>query len=106
MGRRRMSKPLIPEIVSKKDAPVFDAMWNFLMIGGQKGSFDELSKLVHNLIDMTMQKTAGQRKNKKHDIDWTEELAPTLWGIIIEATAYVLDEEGKRNGIPEEAPQA
>lgn len=96
---------MIPDVVSKKDAPVMDTMWCFLQIGGQKGSFEQLSEAVHNLISMTTQKTSGQRSNKKHDVDWVE-MKPTLWAIIIEATAYVLDEEGKRNGISEKAPQA
>jgi len=96
---------MMPDVVSKKDAPVMDTMWRFLQIGGQKGSFEQLSEEVHNLIAMTTQKTAGQKSDKKHDVDWVE-LSPTLWAIIIEATAYVLDEEGKKRGISEEAPQA
>lgn len=94
-----MTKNPLPVVVSKKDAPVFDAMWAFLMIGGQKGDFKSLSESVHDLIAMTTQKTAGQRKTKKNYIDW-QELSPTLWSIIIEATAYVLDEEGRRNDDP------
>ena len=96
---------MMPDVVSKKNAPIMDTMWKFLQIGGQKGSFEHLSEAVHNLIAMTTQKTAGQRDSKKHDVDWVE-LNPTLWSIIIEATAYVLDEEGKRHGILEKAPKA
>ena len=96
---------MMPDVVSKKDAPVMDTMWRFLQIGGQKGSFEQLSEAVHNLISITTQKTARQKSDKKHDVDWVE-LSPTLWAIIIEATAYVLDEEGKKRGISEEAPQA
>lgn len=29
---------MIPDVVSKKDAPVMDTMWCFLQIGGQKAS--------------------------------------------------------------------
>lgn len=92
-GGMNVMDSLAPQIVSKKDKPVFDLMWHFLMKGGQKGDFSELSARVHDLIRMTMQKDAGQRGK---GIDWNE-LAPTLWSIVIEATAYVLDEEGKQN---------
>lgn len=68
-----------------------DTMWSFLMDKGQKANIPQLKENVYNLIGMTTQKTAGQRK-AKNDIDW-EELSPTVWSIVIEATALVLSGE-------------
>lgn len=65
-----------------------DTMWSFLMDHGQKANIPALKEYVYDLIGMATQKTAGQRK-AKHDIDW-DELAPTVWSIVIEATALVL----------------
>lgn len=66
-----------------------DVMWKFLMDKGQKANIPALKEYVYNLIQMTTQKTAGQRKEAKKDIPW-EELDMTLMSIVIEATALVL----------------
>lgn len=65
-----------------------DTMWTFLMDYGQEADIQSLKEYVYDLIGMTTQKTAGQRKTKK-DINWVE-LEPTLMVIVIEATCLVL----------------
>lgn len=70
-----------------------DTMWTFLMDGGQRANVPALKGYVYDLIQMTTQKTAGQRRTVKHDIDWEGELDMTLWSIICEATALVLSGE-------------
>lgn len=42
-----------------------DVMWSFLMDKGQKENIPELKASVYRLIQMTTQKTAGQR-GKRH----------------------------------------
>lgn len=64
-------------------------MWKFLMDKGQKENIPALKEYVYDLIKMTKQKTAGQRKETKNDISW-DELDMTLMSIVIEATALVL----------------
>lgn len=64
-------------------------MWKFLMDKGQKENIPVLKEYVFDLIEMTTQKTAGQRKETKNDISW-DELDMTLMSIVIEATALVL----------------
>lgn len=64
-------------------------MWKFLMDKGQKENIPALKEYVYDLIKMTTQKTAGQRKETKNDISW-DELDMTLMSIVIEATALVL----------------
>ncbi len=71
-------------------------MWHFLMDGGQKANIPALKEYVYDLIGMTTQKTAGQRKEVKKDIDW-DNLNMTLMSIVIEATALVLS--GKLDSI-------
>lgn len=65
------------------------SMWQFLMDKGQKENIPALKGYVYDLIGMTTQKTAGQRKETKKDINW-DELDMTLMSIVIEATALVL----------------
>ena len=65
-----------------------DTMWKFLMDGGQESNIPALKEYVYDLIQMTTQKTAGQRKTKDH-INW-DELDMTIMSIVIEATALVL----------------
>ena len=76
-----------------------DTMWTFLMTYGQEANIPALKEYVYDLIGMTTQKTAGQRKKVKHDINW-DGLNMTLWGIVIEATALVLS--GKLDGLNKE----
>ena len=66
-----------------------DTMWKFLMDKGQKENIPALKEYVYDLIEMTTQKTAGQRSKTKNDINW-DELDMTLMSIVIEATALVL----------------
>ena len=73
-----------------------DTMWRFLMDKGQKANPEALKEAVHDLITMTTQKNAGQRKAKK-DIDW-DSLDMTLMAIVIEATALILSGELDKEG--------
>jgi hypothetical protein len=67
-----------------------DLMWKFLMDKGQKENIPELKAAVYRLIQMTTQKTAGQKQYAKAThIPW-ETLDMELMRIVIEATALVL----------------
>ena len=67
-----------------------DMMWRFLMDKGQKENIPELKESVYRLIQMTTQKTAGQRNDKNETrIPW-ETLDMEIMRIVIEATALVL----------------
>ena len=66
-----------------------DLMWRFLMDKGQKENIPELKASVYRLIQMTTQKTAGQRKRQATHIDW-DSLDMEIMRIVIEATALVL----------------
>ena len=70
---------------------VKDTMWHFLIDGGQIANVKALKEAVYDLIGMTTQKNAGQRKAKK-DIDW-DNLDMTMMTIVIESTALVLSGE-------------
>ena len=65
-----------------------DTMWKFLMDYGQEADIQGLKESVYDLIGMTTQKTAGQRKGK-NDIPW-DEVDMTLMTIVIQATGLVL----------------
>lgn len=69
-----------------------EPMWQMFMTFGQKANTDQLKSYVYDLIQMSTQKTAGQRADKKKDLDF-KDLDMTLWGIVIEATALVLSGE-------------
>lgn len=71
-----------------------DAMWEFLMYGGQKANIPALEGYVHDLIQMTTQKDAGQR-GTKGNISW-DDLEMVMFGIVCEATALVLSGELER----------
>lgn len=80
-----------------------DTMWHFLIDEGQKANIEALKEAVYDLIGMTTQKNAGQRKAKK-DIDW-DNLDMTMMTIVIEATALVLSgklDEKEEKQIPKE----
>ena len=67
-----------------------DLMWSFLMDRGQKGNIPALKEAVYRLIQITTQKTAGQRKKQASThISW-DTLDMDLMRIVIEATALVL----------------
>lgn len=59
------------------------------MTYGQKSDVQTLKEYVYDLIKMTTQKTAGQRKTVRNDISW-DDLEMTLMCIVIEATCLVL----------------
>lgn len=67
------------------------AMWSMYMMGEhQKPNIPMLKELVHELIHMSTQKTAGQRKRYvKSDIDFSN-LNRVIMGICCEATTLVL----------------
>lgn len=71
----------------KRDS--FDAMWSFLMLGGQKTNIPTLKEHYEILQRALLQKTAGQRKNLPHDVDW-KELDAVINVIVIEAMALYL----------------
>lgn len=73
----------------------FDMMWSFLMMGGQKADYPALKEACMDLRQMMMQKTAGQRKDMKKDLLWTE-LEQVMRCIVIEAMALVLSGEWER----------
>ncbi len=75
------------------------AMWSFLQPGnGQKADIGLLKEAVHELCQMTMQKTAGQSrpsgkgKYKEKDISW-DNLERVKFTIICEAALLVLSGE-------------
>lgn len=78
-----------------------DTMWKFLMDKGQKENIPELKEAVYRLIQMTTQKTAGQRNISTH-ISW-ETLDMEIMRIVIEATALVLS--GRLDELEEEGEQ-
>lgn len=64
-----------------------DLMWKCLMDKGQKENIPELKASVYRLIQMTTQKTAGQRKGTH--ISW-DTLDMEIMRVVIEVTALVL----------------
>lgn len=98
-GRWRKERSrMISEIRVEND--MFDTMWAFLQMGNQKANYPALKSACMELRQMMMQKTAGQRKDKKKDISF-DNLARVKNEIIIEAMALVLSgeyEEGEGNG--------
>ncbi|MEE0433874.1 MAG: hypothetical protein UDB11_00510 [Peptococcaceae bacterium] len=70
----------------------FDMMWRFMEMGGQRANYPALKEACLRLRQMMMQKTAGQRKDRKSDIPW-EELETTVKIITVEAMALVLSGE-------------
>ena len=74
--------------------------WAFLQHGSvAKPNITALKEAVSDLCRMTMQKTAGQRKNKKNDLSW-DNLERVKFTIIAEATLLYLS--GKLNELEEE----
>lgn len=78
------------------------SMWAAFQAGGQQADISILKELVGQWLQMTTQKTAGQRKDKKDDVSW-DNLERVKMGILCEAVALVLsgklDElEDKENG--------
>ena len=67
----------------------FDVMWSFLQKGGMKSNIPCLKEHCMMLRQMMMQKTAGQRDNKKNDIPF-EHFDTIKNNIVIEAMALVL----------------
>lgn len=67
----------------------FDTMWRFLQMGGMKSNIPSLKEHCMMLRQMLMQKTAGQRKDKKSDIPF-EHLDTIKNVIVVEAMALVL----------------
>lgn len=65
------------------------AMWNFLHMGGQKVNIPALKENCELLQRAMMQKTAGQRSNKRTDVDFRE-LDAIINGVVIETMALYL----------------
>ena len=63
------------------------SMWAMLQRGGQKSNIPLLRELVGQWVQMTTQKTAGQRGGK--DLSW-DNLDRVKMGILCEAVALVL----------------
>lgn len=67
-----------------------DTMWAMFWKGNQEADLDALEDSVKRLIRMTTQKNAGQRGDATC-IDW-KSLDMEFMRIVMEATAFVLDE--------------
>lgn len=68
---------------------MIDHMWSFLQISGLKSNYPALKSACMELRQMMMQKTAGQRKDRPHDIPF-DNLERVKATIIVEAMALVL----------------
>ena len=66
------------------------AMWAMLQKGGQRADISQLKKFVDQWVQMTTQKTAGQRGAR--DLSW-DNLERIKMGILCEAVALVLSGE-------------
>lgn len=64
------------------------SMWAAFKAGGQTANIKQLKELVGEWIQMVMQKTAGQRANKK-DLSF-DNVERVKMGILCEAVALVL----------------
>lgn len=65
-------------------------MWAVFQTGGQQADIPLLKELVGQWIQMTTQKTAGQRQCKRpEDLSW-DNLERVKMGILCEAVALVL----------------
>lgn len=71
---------------------MFDTMWAFLQMGGQKANYPVLKEYCLDLRQLMTQKTAGQAKYKKGNLPF-ENLERIKNGIVIEAMALVLSGE-------------
>lgn len=77
--------------IINKDNFYIDTMWSFLQLGGQKGNPVKFRESVEDLIQMMTQKTAGQRENKRYDLNFND-LNMVMQVICMEAICLVLDE--------------
>lgn len=68
---------------------MLDTMWSFMQMGGLKSNYPALKEACMELRQMMMQKTAGQRKDRPHDIPF-DNLERVKATIIVEAMALVL----------------
>lgn len=67
-----------------------NTMWAMFMMGKQqKPDIPQLKRFVHELIQMSTQKTAGQRRQIKGDLNW-DNLNRVVMGILCETTTLVL----------------
>ena len=69
------------------------SMWAMLQRGGQKSNIPLLRQLVGQCVQMTTQKTAGQRGGK--DLTW-DNMERVKMGILCEAVALVLSGDLER----------
>lgn len=74
------------------ETDMFDTMWAFLQMGGQKANYPVLKEYCLDLQQLMTQKTAGQAKYKKGNLPF-ESLERIKNGIITEAMALVLSGE-------------
>lgn len=68
---------------------MLDTMWSFLQMGGIEANYPALKEACMELRQLMMQKTAGQRKDKRKDLSFTN-LERVKATIIVEAMALVL----------------
>lgn len=70
---------------------LIEPMWQMFMTFGQKANIPALKQYCYDLIQMSTQKTAGQRVDdeQKGRLNWETDLHMTLWSIVIEACALV-----------------
>lgn len=84
------------DLINKKLQPMLDLMiWSFLQPHHQEANINLLKEAVNDLIQMTTQKTAGQRTGSK-DLSF-DNLDRVQFTIICEAVALVLS--GKLDNI-------
>lgn len=84
------------DLINKKLQPMLDlAIWSFLQPHHQEANIKLLKESVNELIQMTTQKTAGQRTGSK-DLSF-DNLDRVQFTIICEAVALVLS--GKLDAI-------
>lgn len=76
------------------------SMWTMLQRGGQKSNIPMLRELVGQWVQMTTQKTAGQRGGK--DLSW-DKLERIKMGILCEAVALVLSGDLDKLEAPKDA---
>lgn len=99
-----LSRKAVDKIDNQRmERDMFDTMWAFLQMGGQKADYLALKEACMELRQMMMQKTAGQRKNNLKDIPF-DNLARIKNTIIIEAMALVLS--GEYEGCKEDGQTA
>lgn len=75
--------------LTKEQKQINNFTWFCFQKGNYKANYKNLKENCLRLIKMADQDTAGQRKEKPKDIDWSL-LNPTIMAIVVEACALVM----------------